>query len=57
MNAHDYLKKQGELWIVVRKKQGAESLIKDMIQIYSDVKVITKKKGYYIITAKTNVNK
>lgn len=57
MNAHNYLKKQGELWIVVRKKQGAESLIKDMMQIYSDVKVITKKKGYYIITAKTNANK
>lgn len=51
MGAKDYLKKTGELWIVVRKQQGAESLIRDMKKVYKSVEVITKKKGFYIIKA------
>lgn len=52
MNAKEHLLENGELWIVVRKKQGAESLIRDMRKIYNSVDVITKKKGYYVIMAK-----
>ena len=51
MNAKDYLKDKGELWIVVRKKQGAESLIRDMNDTYSKVEIVKKKKGFYIIKA------
>ena len=51
MGAKDYLKKTGELWIVVRKQQGVESLIRDMKKVYKSVEVITKKKGFYIIKA------
>ena len=51
MEAKDYLKKTGELWIVVRKQQGAESLTRDMKKVYKSVEVITKKKGFYIIKA------
>lgn len=51
MGAKDYLKENGELWIVVRKQQGAESLIRDMKKVYKSVEVITKKKGFYIIKA------
>lgn len=51
MGAKKYLKEAGELWIVVRKKQGAESLVKDMKEVYKNVQVITKKKGYFIIKA------
>lgn len=51
MGAKDHLKENGELWIVVRKQQGAESLIRDMKEVYSSVEVITKKKGFYIIKA------
>ena len=51
MGAKDYLKKTGELWIVVRKQQGAESLTRDMKKVYKSVEVITKKKGFYIIKA------
>ena len=49
MGAKDYLKDDGQLWIVVRKKQGAESLIRHMKEKYKKVDVIAKKKGFYII--------
>lgn len=52
MNAKKHLKENGKLWIVVRKKQGADSLIKDMYGVYKSVEVVLKKKGYYIIMAK-----
>lgn len=52
MNAKDYLNNNGELWLVVRKQQGAESLIRDMKEVYALVGVVTKKKGFYIIKAK-----
>lgn len=52
MNAKDHLKKDGELWIVVRKQQGAESLMRDMKKVYKLIEVVTKKKGFYIIKAK-----
>ncbi len=51
MNSKDHLKDGGELWIVVRKKQGADSLIRDMRLNYNSVEVINKKKGFYIIKA------
>ena len=52
MKARDHLKENGELWIVVRKKQGAESLIRDMKEVYNSVEVVARKKGFYIIMAK-----
>ena len=51
MNAKNHLKENGELWLVVRKKQGAESLIRDMKKVYNIVEIIAKKKGYYIVKA------
>ena len=52
IRARDYLNKEGELWLVVRKKQGAESLIRDMKEVYNVVDIVKKKKGFYIIKAK-----
>lgn len=52
MNAKKYLKENGELWIVVRKQQGAESLVRDMKKEYDKVEIVEKKKGYYIIMAR-----
>lgn len=51
MGAKEHLKDNGELWIVVRKQQGAESLVRDMKNVYSNVEVVIKKKGFYIIKA------
>lgn len=48
MNAKDYLEKDGKLFLVIRKEQGAKSLIVDLEKIYNVV-VLTKKKGFYIL--------
>jgi 16S rRNA (guanine1207-N2)-methyltransferase len=42
----------GELWVVIQKKQGAPSAIKKLEEVYTEVDVLLKKKGYYIIKAK-----
>ena len=47
-NAKDYLTPYGELWIVMRKDQGAKSMIKDMKDIYH-FDIVTKSKGFYIL--------
>ena len=51
-NAINYLNDNGELWIVIQKKQGAESAIKHLKGIYNSVEVVTKDGGYWIITAR-----
>lgn len=51
MNAKEHLKDGGSLWIVVRKQQGAESMLRDMKNVYKTVEVIAKKKGFFIIKA------
>lgn len=48
MNAKNYLEKDGKLFLVIRKEQGAKSLIKDLEKYY-DVEVLNKKKGFFII--------
>lgn len=51
MNAKSHLNKNGEVWLVVRKDKGAESLVRDMKKIYNTVDIVEKKKGYFIIKA------
>ena len=48
MNARNYLEEGGSLFLVIRKEQGAKSLIKDLEKNYS-VTILEKKKGYYIL--------
>ena len=48
LDTKDHLKDNGKLIIVVRKEQGALSLIKDMSNEYK-VEVLDKEKGFYII--------
>ena len=48
MNAKEYLEKDGKLFLVIRKEQGAKSLIVDLEKIYN-VKVLEKKKGFFIL--------
>ncbi|NIK12923.1 methyltransferase [Alkalibacillus almallahensis] len=40
---------QGELWLVVQKKQGAPSLKKKMEDVFGNVDVIKRDKGYYVL--------
>lgn len=51
--AKEYLKKNGELWIVINKDQGAKSVVKDLEKSY-EVEVINKNKGFYVICARNN---
>lgn len=47
-NAKDYLEENGKLFLVIRKEQGAKSVIIDLQKSY-DVVILAKKKGFFII--------
>jgi len=48
MNAKEHLEQDGKLFLVIRKEQGAKSLISDIEKIYN-VEVLERKKGFFII--------
>lgn len=45
------LEKNGELWLVIQKKQGAPSAKEKIMNIFGNVEVITRDKGYFIFKA------
>jgi 16S rRNA (guanine1207-N2)-methyltransferase len=49
--AADHLNDDGTLWFVIRKNQGAETIMKLLSDTYS-MEVVEKSKGFYIIIAK-----
>ena len=51
LGASDHLKKDGVLWFVIRKDQGAKSAIKDLEPSY-ELKIMDRSKGFYSIMAK-----
>ena len=50
-DASKFLKCDGSLWFVMRKDQGAKSIIKELSLQYN-CEVVTKSKGFYVIKAK-----
>ncbi len=48
MNAKNYLEENGHLFLVIRKEQGAKSLLVDLKEVYN-VEILNKKKGFFII--------
>ncbi|MFN7253218.1 MAG: class I SAM-dependent methyltransferase [Anaerobacillus sp.] len=50
--AYNHLEEDGQLWIVIQKKQGAPSAIEKLESLFTQVVVEKKSKGYYIISAK-----
>ena len=48
MKAVNYLKDDGTLYIVIRKDQGAKSMISDLEKIYN-VSIVGKSKGFFVI--------
>ena len=50
--AKEYLNNNGEILIVIRKDQGAKSLMNDFKEIY-DFEIIKKDKGFFIIKGLT----
>ncbi|WAA09441.1 class I SAM-dependent methyltransferase [Fervidibacillus albus] len=47
----EYLCPEGELWVVVQKKQGAPSVKTKLSEIFGNVTVVKRDKGYYIFRA------
>lgn len=50
--AYDHLNKDGNLWIVIQKKQGAPSARKKMNDVFGNCEVVNRDKGYYILKSK-----
>ena len=48
MNAKEYLLENGNLFLVIRKEQGAKSIISDLKNEYN-VEVLEKSKGFFIV--------
>lgn len=47
--AYKHLLDNGELWVVIQKKQGAPSSIEHLKKIFSNCEVVYKNKGYFIL--------
>ncbi|WP_010652104.1 class I SAM-dependent methyltransferase [Oceanobacillus massiliensis] len=41
----------GELWVVIQKKQGAPSAMEKIENLFGNVEVVARDKGYYILRA------
>ncbi len=48
LGAYDHLKKEGILFFVIHKDQGAKSVLKDLSQVYK-TEVLIKDKGFFVI--------
>lgn len=51
LDAQEYLNDCGELWAVIRKDQGAKSIIKLLLKTYQ-VEIMEKNKGFYVFCCK-----
>ncbi|WP_404450856.1 class I SAM-dependent methyltransferase [Virgibacillus necropolis] len=45
------LDKNGELWVVIQKKQGAPSAKEKIFNVFGNVEVVAKDKGYFLLKA------
>lgn len=50
--AYEMLVASGELWVVIQKKQGAPSTVSHLEELFAEVEVVEKKKGYWIVRTK-----
>lgn len=50
--AKEALLDEGELWVVIQKKQGAPSAKKKLEELFGHAEIVEKQKGYYILKAK-----
>lgn len=49
--ALSHLEKDGALYIVIRRQQGAESVLKYLLTLFKKVEILRRKKGYWILLA------
>ncbi|KGA98325.1 methyltransferase [Alkalihalobacillus alcalophilus ATCC 27647 = CGMCC 1.3604] len=50
--AYEHLATNGELWVVIQKKQGAPSAVEKLERVFGNCSIVKKKKGYYLLVAK-----
>ncbi|MDN7243736.1 class I SAM-dependent methyltransferase [Planococcus sp. N028] len=50
--AYDKMASGGSLWVVIQKKQGAPSTQEKLEELFGEVRVADKKKGYFIFEAR-----
>lgn len=50
-NAYEHLHQQGNLWVVIRKEQGAKSAKQYIESVFVNCEIMKKDKGYYILKA------
>jgi 16S rRNA (guanine1207-N2)-methyltransferase len=48
-DSYDHLKETGQLIIVIRKSHGANSAIKELQTYFSEVEIINRDKGFFIV--------
>ena len=49
LNGINYLKEEGEIWVVIRKDKGGMSLFKNMQTVYNFAEIVNKKNQYLVI--------
>lgn len=47
--SYNHLVQNGELWVVMRRNQGAESAMKKLNEIFGNCEAVEKKNGFWII--------
>ena len=47
--AYTHLCENGELWVVIQKKQGAPSSKEHLEKLFGNCEIVTRDKGYYIL--------
>ena len=55
LGGFDHLNMGGMMMVVIQKKQGADSLMKRMKEVYGNVDVVAKEKGYFILKSQKNM--
>ncbi len=48
IEGYNHLNKDGEVYVVIQKKQGAESMKRKLEEVYGNVSIETKEKGYFV---------
>ena len=51
-DAYEHLNENGDLTAVIRRKQGAESVVKKFTEIFGNCEVISRKKGYWVLQSR-----
>jgi 16S rRNA (guanine1207-N2)-methyltransferase len=50
-DSYNHLNKNGNLWVVIRKQQGASSAVNEIKSKFNNCDIVKKKKGFWILKA------